>query len=458
MPSATPVPHDRRRALRRTLGVFLTILLTALLSVVAHPVAHAWNDDYPAKWRNVPMDSVVDDWRMYNRECTSFTAWRLHSRNGYEIPFHANAGDWGYRARDLGIRVDNTPAVGSVAWSSGHVAWVESVGNGTVTIEEYNYGYNGTYNERTVATGTFQYIHFKDIGGGPTPPPVPPAPGGLSALVHGSRVNLQWGASSGATDYQISRNGVLIGTVTGTRLLDVQVSPQQSYGYSVVARNAAGSSAPTTRYVQTTVDSADYAYLPTKDGPAECGRAGDPSYQLLVCNVLKPTGWVSRYSAPNDWGYANDRSWIANSDGSISYCRRVGTGDQVLCDRFDGTTWTSSMSPHYDLGYTENRAYLATKDGPAVCGRAGDPSSQFLVCNVLKPTGWVSAYSPPNDWGYANDRSWIANSDGTVSYCRRVGTGDQALCDRFDGTTWTSSMSPHYDLGYTENRAYLATK
>ena len=200
------------------------------------------------------------------------------------------------------------------------------------------------------------------------------------------------------------------------------------------------------------------AYLPTKGGPAVCGRAGDQNSQSLVCNVQTSTGWTSVTSPGGDWGYATDRSWLTNADGTVSYCRRVGTGDQARCDRFDGLTWTSSVPPHTDLAYNDNRAYLSTKDGPAICGRAGDQSAQWLVCTVLKPTGWVTATSVPNDWGYAIDRSWITNLDGTVSYCRRVGTGAQVLCDRFDGTAWTSSMSPPLDFGYPENRAYLATK
>jgi hypothetical protein len=109
------------------------------------------------------MDSRVDSWGYYNRECTSFVAWRLHSRNGFEMPRAiGNAGGWGF-AR--GYAVNGTPAVGAIAESSGHVAWVEAVnGDGTVTVEEYNYNYQGTYHERRVGTSTFHYIHVKDIG------------------------------------------------------------------------------------------------------------------------------------------------------------------------------------------------------------------------------------------------------------------------------------------------------
>ena len=62
----------------------------------------------------------------------------------------------------------------------------------------------------------------------------------------------------------------------------------------------------------------------------------------------------------------------------------------------------------------------------------------------------MSAGAQPNDWGYSTDRSWLTNADGTVSYCRRVGSGAQALCDRFDGAAWTSSMSPSFDYGYPD--------
>jgi surface antigen len=134
-------------------------------------------DDYPAVWRNAPQDSMLDQWREYNRECTSFVAWALYSRNGFNMPFYDNANNWGPDAIKRGFTVNSTPAPGSVAWSNagsfGHVAYVENVIGSNVYIEEYNEHYNGTYDSRTVPASTFTgYIHFKD-----QPPPAPaPAP------------------------------------------------------------------------------------------------------------------------------------------------------------------------------------------------------------------------------------------------------------------------------------------
>lgn len=161
-----PVQHGHRRRLLSRCGVvMLLVTIVASLGVVMSPAAWAGTDDYPPQWRNAAQDSLIDSWGYYNRECTSFVAWRLHSRNGFEMPRAiGNAGSWGTWFAARGYAVNNSPAVGSIAESSGHVAWVEAVhGDGTVTIEEYNYNYQGTYRERRVAATAFRYIHVKDI-------------------------------------------------------------------------------------------------------------------------------------------------------------------------------------------------------------------------------------------------------------------------------------------------------
>jgi surface antigen len=138
-------------------------------------------DDYPSALKNRPQDSVLDQWREYNRECTSFVAWALSSRNGFTLPFFDNAYKWGPRASALHFAVNSTPAPGSVAWSSagslGHVAYVERVSGSSVYIEEYNHDprHPGTYDSRTVPSSTFTgYIHFADQAAAPVPAPAPP--------------------------------------------------------------------------------------------------------------------------------------------------------------------------------------------------------------------------------------------------------------------------------------------
>ena len=130
----------------------------------------ARGDDYPAHYKNGSQE--IDKWRMYSRQCTSFAAFRLSNVNGFEIPAaYGNANEWGYRARREGYRVDNTPAIGSIAWSTagtyGHVAWVSNVVGDEIEIEEYNYGIRESYNKRVVKANTMTgFIHFKDLAGG----------------------------------------------------------------------------------------------------------------------------------------------------------------------------------------------------------------------------------------------------------------------------------------------------
>ena len=75
-------------------------------------------DDYPAYLRKASRDSIIDPWRFYNRECTSFVAWRMNSANGVDFQNFmdggrfGSAGNWDDNARRLGYQVDNVPARG----------------------------------------------------------------------------------------------------------------------------------------------------------------------------------------------------------------------------------------------------------------------------------------------------------------------------------------------------------
>jgi len=122
--------------------------------------------------------SYGDPWGFALRNCTSFVAWRLRETNGLEDfandmngAHWGNAQDWDETARTLGYLVDDVPAVGAVAQSdagsAGHVAWVTEVGDGTVTVEEYNMGVAGGYGVRTVPVSDFRYLHVADLAPAP---------------------------------------------------------------------------------------------------------------------------------------------------------------------------------------------------------------------------------------------------------------------------------------------------
>lgn len=123
---------------------------------------------YPGIYCNAPMDSIVDKWGMYNRECVSYTAFKVEQSGRY-MPYwggRGNANQWDDNARAAGIPVDGNPRAGDVAvWNIGyygHVMYVESVNSdGTINISQYNADWNGTYSTaRNVSPSGLQFIHF----------------------------------------------------------------------------------------------------------------------------------------------------------------------------------------------------------------------------------------------------------------------------------------------------------
>jgi hypothetical protein len=73
---------------------------------------------------------VADAWSFFQGQCTPWVAYRLNQLNGmgfnnnYGGLHWGNAEDWGATATALGIPVNGTPAVGSVAERVGqHVLW-----------------------------------------------------------------------------------------------------------------------------------------------------------------------------------------------------------------------------------------------------------------------------------------------------------------------------------------------
>jgi surface antigen len=121
--------------------------------------AGSGNGGYPAKWANAPQDALIDSWGMYNRECVSYTAFKVWQSGRY-MPYwggRGNANQWPGNARAAGFEVDRDPQPGDVAITYngyyGHAMFVEAVNGRMVTVSQYNYIINGQwgmYSEMTL--------------------------------------------------------------------------------------------------------------------------------------------------------------------------------------------------------------------------------------------------------------------------------------------------------------------
>jgi surface antigen len=91
--------------------------------------------------------------------CTYYVATRRAVPSNW-----GNANTWYSNAQISGYRVGSTPMPGAIAWTGagyyGHVAYVESVSGGMVTVSEMNYNGNwGRVTSRTVPASSFRYIY-----------------------------------------------------------------------------------------------------------------------------------------------------------------------------------------------------------------------------------------------------------------------------------------------------------
>ncbi|MCM6764436.1 CHAP domain-containing protein, partial [Rathayibacter sp. ZW T2_19] len=126
----------------------------------------AVGDDYP--W---PYETIDDDGGglsplgYYYRECVDFVAWRLNRDAGATAapwtytwgnitPMGGSAWEWPDNWAAKGWATSSVPIAGCVAWwTYNHVSYVQKVNDdGTVLLEEYNYGGRHSYVTRTFPT------------------------------------------------------------------------------------------------------------------------------------------------------------------------------------------------------------------------------------------------------------------------------------------------------------------
>jgi len=132
--------------------------------------SYPWADYRKGDWNHTDSCTYEDDgdnWNYCYRQCTSYSAWKLHAE-GYQAPLsYGDATNWDEAAEVNGIKTSHKPKVGAIAvWNGaeGHVAYVEQIyEDGTVRISEYNAvpALKGKYSERIInPSDPATYIYF----------------------------------------------------------------------------------------------------------------------------------------------------------------------------------------------------------------------------------------------------------------------------------------------------------
>ncbi|MEU5713471.1 chitinase [Streptomyces flaveolus] len=153
----------------------------------------------------------------------------------------------------LGVTGTGTTDVST--WTPDSTSWKQlsttfTTGSSTTSVTVYTHGWYGqaAYYADDVS------VYGPDGGGGGDPAPtVPAAPAGLSVTgTTSSSVSLSWSAVSGATGYNVYRNGTKVTAVTGTSATVTGLAASTSYSFQVTATNAAGESAKSATVTGTT--------------------------------------------------------------------------------------------------------------------------------------------------------------------------------------------------------------
>lgn len=145
----------------------------------------------------------------------------------------------------LGVTGTGTTDVST--WTPDSASWKQlstrfTTGSSTTSVTVYTHGWYG----QSAYYADDLSVYGPDGGGGDgePEPTVPSAPAGLSVSgTTSSSASLAWNAVSGATGYNVYRDGTKVTAVTGTSATITGLAASTSYSMQVTATNAAGESA-----------------------------------------------------------------------------------------------------------------------------------------------------------------------------------------------------------------------
>lgn len=392
----------------------------------------ARGDDYPQRFKNGRVWVDADDWGQYVKECTSFVAYRLSTVNGFTIPTaYGNGSEWGYRARREGYRVDNNPALGSVAWYDNqykHVAWVSNVMGDNIEIEEYNWGGDHIYHKQVVNKNTVTgFIHFKDVVGGSS---------------HNTST------STATTNQGVPESGVYRFTGRASIKSEPKMSsPELAYydaGQTVNYDRKL--TADGHEWISYLSFSGNRRYIPIREvaKPAPTPVASTPtgnitivnnnfdkgSFDIIISNVSDANG-IQKVSLPT-W------SEVDGQDDIIWYTatrQADGTYRQHV-EASDHKNTTGVYNVH--LYYVENSGKLVGVGGVTVNVEKHDSTPNIPASGVYRFTGHASIKSEPK---MSSPEIAYYDAGNTVNY-------DKVLTA--DGHAWISYLS------YSGHRRYIA--
>jgi chitodextrinase len=263
-----------------------------------------------------------------------------------------------------------------------------------------------------------------------TPITVPPSvPTGLAASsVTGTQVVLTWNASSDScatvAGYRIYRNGVQVGTASGTSYTDTGVGGVTTYSYTVLAYDSTSAANASAQSAALSVTTAALPYQIT-DALGNVIAAASSLYRTSIVPAVCGTGSI-------------------NGPCNYVVIQRYGSQLVVRNDTSSSPSgpWNNiSLAPGYSIG--SGASYMATYGTAATFGAYLPPSTPTGLTG-----GAVSSLQVNLSWGASSDTSGVLAGYQVFRSGSQIGT---TATTSYSDTTTTCNTSYSYTV-----RAYDA--
>ncbi len=243
----------------------------------------------------------------------------------------------------------------------------------------------------------------------------------VSSNLAANQVTLSWDASTdnvGVTEYDVLQDGNVVDTVTGTSATVTGLTPQTTYSFTVIAKDAAGNASAASNALSVT----------TPEATGCLNGVGTPYSEGFESGI---GAWTQ------DGG--DDLDWTRDANGTPS--RNTGPSSAVEGSFYlyveasgNGTGYPSKRaiitSPCIDLG----AATSATFTFQYHMFGANDFGSLDLEASNDEGVTWTSIWSRSGNQG----NSWQVASVDLAAY---LGTGVQLRFNRLTGGTWRADAA-----------------
>ncbi|GAA2335601.1 chitinase [Streptomyces violaceusniger] len=266
-------PHPRPTRLRRTItrltGAFAATALgaTALVALGGGTASGAT----PGATEGTAATAAAANLAQNPGFESGLSGWTCSAGSGTTVASPVHGGSAALKATPAGsdnarcaqtVAVKPNSAYTLSAWVQGSYVYLGASGTGTTDVSTWTPSATGwqqlstSFTTGATTTSVTVYTHgwygqpayyADDISlsgpGGDPGDPVPGAPSGLkTGAVTSSSVDLSWSPVTGATGYNVYRDGSKVQSVGGTSATVTGLAPSTSYQFQVTATNAAGES------------------------------------------------------------------------------------------------------------------------------------------------------------------------------------------------------------------------